>query len=122
VTFRNEDGRELFDLPDAPRPDPDTPAPPRLVPEYDNLLLSHADRSHVIVAGYRERIFTRGAALVDGFVVGAWRFRKERAVTRLELELFEAIKKRDRDALVRESNEMLAFVAPDARSLSIEFV
>jgi Winged helix DNA-binding domain len=76
--FRGEDGAELLDLPDAPRPDPDTPAPPRFLPEYDNLLLSHADRSRVIPhtrpvplpAGNGS---TQGTVLFDGRWQGMWR-------------------------------------------------
>ena len=71
-------GRELFDLPDAPRPDPDTPAPPRFLPEYDNVLIGHADRSRIIPAGRRIPLppgngATRGTILVDGMFAGEWR-------------------------------------------------
>ena len=70
--FRDERGRELLDLPDAPRPDPATPAPPRFLPEYDNALLSHADRSRVVAAEVRARLAAAigglgwGSVLVDG--------------------------------------------------------
>ena len=72
-TFRDERGRELFDLPDAPRPDPATPAPPRFLPEYDNALLSHADRSRVVPDEARARLSAAGgvgfgSVLVDGLL------------------------------------------------------
>ncbi|MGW5863203.1 winged helix DNA-binding domain-containing protein [Streptomyces sp. NPDC055239] len=77
-TFRDENsGVELFDLPDASRPDADTPAPARLLPEYDNLLLSHADRSRVVPPEYKGRTwkgnFSYSVFLVDGFLAGVWR-------------------------------------------------
>jgi hypothetical protein len=78
VTFRDERGRELFDLPDAPRPDPDTPAPVRFLPEYDNVLLSHDDRSRFVAAVDRALLGPVwstgcGAVLHDGAVRAVWR-------------------------------------------------
>ena len=75
--FQDERGRELFDLPHAPRPDADEEAPVRFLPEWDNLLLSHADRSRVIADAHRPAITTAnlrlpGTFLVDGFVAGTW--------------------------------------------------
>ncbi len=78
ATFRDDHDRELFDLPDAPRPDPETPAPPRFLPEYDNVLIGHADRSRIIPAGRRIPLpagngATRGTVLLDGMFAGEWR-------------------------------------------------
>ena len=76
-------GRELFDLPDAPRPDPDTPAPPRFLPEYDNVLLGHADRSRIIPPGRSIPLppgngASMGTILVDGMYAGTWRIARSR--------------------------------------------
>jgi hypothetical protein len=75
--FADEQGRELFDLPDAPRPPAATPAPVRLLAPYDNVLLAHADRSRVVPEQYRVRLKSKnavvpGTVLVDGFVRGLW--------------------------------------------------
>jgi hypothetical protein len=113
-SFRGEDGRELFDLPDAPRPDPATPAPPRFLPEYDNVLLGHADRRRIIADDDRARIFTRGALLVDGFVRARWRLRTSRRTATLEIETFGTIGRRPWAAVEREGRRLLAFAAPGA--------
>lgn len=80
-TFRGPEGQTLYDLPDAPRPFADTPAPPRLLPEYDNLLLSHKDRSRV--TGNRPVPLppgngaAAGTFLVDGMWQGTWQIRDQ---------------------------------------------
>ena len=101
LTFRDEDGVELFDLPDAPRPGPDIPAPPRFLPEYDNLLLSHADRTRFITGGEAVPLqpgmgARYGTLLVDGVFRGTWRItlqHDERAI--LDVEPFERLTERD---------------------------
>jgi hypothetical protein len=77
--FTTADGQELYDLPDAPRPDPETPAPPRFLPEYDNVVFSHHDRSRILDAGRRIPLppgagARTGTFLVDGRVAGTWRW------------------------------------------------
>jgi len=120
-TFRDPDGKELFDLPDAPLPDPDTPAPPRFLPEYDNVVLGHADRSR-ITAGAAGRWPTDGLhwspMLVDGFVGGVWRLAGDRRSTTLLARPFEPLP--DAAALVAEGERLLAFLAPDADDRRVE--
>ena len=109
--FRDEAGNELFDLPDAPRPDADTPAPPRFLPEYDNLLLSHADRTRVIAVEHREPVGGRGALLVDGLVVGTWRIERGGGAAGLLVELFRRLSGPEADAVTAEGARLLAFAA-----------
>src|ERR671939_1118829 len=102
--FRDEQGKELFDLPDAPRSDPDTPAPPRFLPEFDNLILSHADRSRIIANDHRKVIASRNGmvpatVLIDGFVRGMWKTERTRGKATLVIESFEPLSKKDCDAL-----------------------
>jgi hypothetical protein len=119
-SFRDEGGHELFDLPDAPRPDPDTPAPPRFLPEYDNALLSHADRARIIAADHRERVFMKGALLVDGFVRGSWKIGRARGrCASLQIELFARLARGDRAEVVEEGDRLLAFAAPGAEKREV---
>jgi hypothetical protein len=116
--FRDERGRELFDLPDAPRPGPDTPAPVRLVAEFDNLILSHADRARVVSDDNRLRLQRRngifpGTVLLDGFVGGTWRLTRPRRTAVLTVELFGPVRSRDRDAVGDEAQRLLRFAAAD---------
>jgi hypothetical protein len=122
VTFRDDNGAELFDLPDAPRPDPDLPAPPRFLPEYDNLLLSHADRTRVIADEHRPVVFTKGTVLVDGFVRGTWKINREQGAAHLIVEPFKRLSKPDRTALADEGAWLLNAAAPDAQDHDIRFV
>jgi Winged helix DNA-binding domain len=125
-TFSDEQGRELFDQPDVPRPDPDTPAPARLVAEFDNLILSHADRSRVISEPDRQRLYSRngifpGTVLIDGFVSGMWRLTTGRGATALTVEMFRPVSGHDRDAITAEGERLLEFASPGSPDDEIRF-
>ena len=124
--FRDEAGRELFDLPDAPRPDPETPAPVRFIADYDNLLLSHADRSRFI--GDVERAaFTYqdgpipGRLLLGGMALGQWHLRRDKGSATAVLRLVRALSSDHEAAVSIEAHAMLHFIAPDASMHSVEF-
>jgi len=110
--FRDEAGRELIDLPAAPRPAGETPAPPRLLPRFDNLTLSHADRSRVIADEHRRRIVRAAEVdavfLVDGFVAGRWKLTRGR----LTLEPFGRLAATARRALEAEAERLAEAARP----------
>jgi hypothetical protein len=109
-TFRDDRGRELFDVADGPLPEGDTPAPPRLLAPFDNVILGHDDRSRIIGDEHRTHLFRdrlMRAFLVDGFVAGTWRFNGDA----VELEPFGPLRKSDRTALDAEAQRLREFLA-----------
>jgi len=121
--FRDAKDRELFDLPDAPRPSGDTVAPVRFLPEWDNLLLAFADRSHVIPDAHRritsKNLLLPATFLVDGFVAGTWKVERKAKTAVLVLTPFEAIAKMWIGALEEEGDALLQFVEPDAAARQV---
>ena len=118
VVFRDERGRELFDLPDAPRPDPDLPAPPRFLYNFENMLLSYADRSRAIDPERVRHIAVRAneaisTFLVDGFVAGTWKVERERDRASLVIRPLVPLTRDDERALLDEGEALLAFLAGD---------
>jgi len=116
--FRDEDGRELLDLPRAPRPGEDAPAPVRFLPEYDNLMLGHADRRRVVSDVHRARMTTRnliipGTVLVDGFVAGLWKATRTKETSRVEVEPL-GLPRAARAAVLEEGEALARFLEPDA--------
>jgi hypothetical protein len=115
--FTGPDGGDLLDLPDAPRPDGEsTPAPPRFLPEYDNLLLSFADRSRVIPHGRPVPLppgngASTGTLLVDGFWQADWTITRDRDLAVLDVRPFTALGG-SHDAIAAEGDRLLAFAAP----------
>jgi hypothetical protein len=128
-TYRDESGRELFDRADTESPglpDADVPAPVRLLAEFDNLTLSHADRTRVIADEHRRRIAKRngmvpGMVLVDGFVQGVWKATCRGGSTTLRVEPFGRLSRRDRDAVRAEGAALLAFLGAEADSSEVVF-
>lgn len=118
--YRDDAGRELLDVPGGVFADPATPAPVRFLPEFDNALLSHADRSRITGDGtWGTAYFHRGAFTVDGFLAGAWRVTRSRGAAQMEVEPFRSLAPRDRDEVGAEAEALLAFLAADAGTRSV---
>lgn len=125
-TVRDESGRELFDVPDAPWPDANTPAPARLLPVYDNILLGHADRTRILAGNVahtrlmpeRMTFFAGpdadyGSFLVDGFRAGIYKIVPDAArVPTLTIQCFVRLSKAHLDAVVAEAERAAAFLMP----------
>jgi hypothetical protein len=115
-------GRELFDLPGAPRPDPDLPAPVRFLPEYDNILLGHADRSRIVADRHQGALFIGVPTfLIDGFVAGAWKLKLQRGRATLRLTPYQRFDQRDKIAVTAEATALLDFVASDVSRHDVEW-
>ncbi|KFK87454.1 hypothetical protein IX27_23410 [Streptomyces sp. JS01] len=124
LTFRDERGVELFDLPNAPRPDPETPAPPRFLPEFDNVLLGHADRTRVIPEVNKGRNGkgnqTYGSVLVDGFLDALWRVDREGGMAVLTVQTLRKPTRAQRTEITEEAARMLT-VMTDATDHDVRF-
>ena len=122
--FRDGRGTELFDLPSAPRPQPDTPVLPRFLPEYDNLLVSHADRSRIVAKADRARIMVDareivGTVLVDGFAGGTWKIHRKGGRALLAVAPFARVARAQAAAMAEEGERLLAFTDGDASAREV---
>ncbi len=113
--FHDDAGQELFDLDDAPRPRADTPAPPRFLPEFDNLLLSHANRTRVVRPEHRAPVWDGrmllGTVLIDGFAGARWKIVRARRSATIVIQPFVRLSAAERTALLEEGERLSAFVA-----------
>ena len=126
LTFRDEKGRELFDLKRAPRPPAETPAPVRFLPDFDNVILSHADRTRVIAKSHSDNLKSPNGIgvptfLVDGLIAGRWKLTRDKTSATLELKAFVKLPASARDAVEEEGADLLAFMEPEAEKRRVRF-
>ncbi|GAA3235859.1 winged helix DNA-binding domain-containing protein [Actinocorallia longicatena] len=127
-TFTTEEGKVLYDLPDAPRPDPETPAPVRLLPDYDNVLISFADRSRTGTIGTEQSVKAwpehgpvPGTVLLDGTVQATWSLARAAKTSTLTITPFRPLTAAERTEIEPEAAAFLAFQAPnDAHDLRFD--
>ncbi|MEA2426221.1 MAG: hypothetical protein QOH13_2631 [Thermoleophilaceae bacterium] len=125
-TFRDEAGRQLFDVLDAPLPDEGTPAPARFLPVFDNTLLAHKDRSRVVPGEFRQLVSIMpsgltGTLLLDGFVAAGWKLERKRGAVTVVIAEFRPLTKKERRALEPEADALMRFAEPDADTRAIHF-
>jgi len=119
--FRDQRDRKLLDVEEAPLPDPDTPAPPRFLPAFDNAVLAYDDRSRIIDDAHRGLSVTGARfVLVDGRVAATWTLAGDGDVAKLRATLLGPLAPADRDAVVEEGERLLGFLASDAGTRRVE--
>jgi hypothetical protein len=124
--FRDTDGRHLVDVAEAPRPDPDVPAPVRFLPEFDNLLLAYGDRTRMMTAETRRRVCVADAVaptvLVDGVVRGTWAIARAGDAATLTVTPLVRLSPAEGDAVAAEGAELLSFAARDAEARDVRIL
>jgi winged helix DNA-binding protein len=127
LTFRDEHGKELFDLPDAPRPDPQVPSPARFLGEYDNVLLGHADRRRIVPEDFPwEAMLAPGRfvnnLLVHGMLRATWWIEREgKRRASLAIRPFRQLSTAEREDVAAEAERMIVFAAADAEIRDVRF-
>jgi len=122
-TFRDEGGRELFDVEDGVIADPDLAVPIRFLPQYDNVFLSHDDRSRILVGGVKvEDLVWKGGVLIDGYVGAAWRIRRDKKAATMTVTLYVPVTGVQGAEIEAEGKRLFSFLAPDAGSREIQLV
>jgi winged helix DNA-binding protein len=120
--FADERGRELIDLPRAPRPAADIAAPARFLARFDAAILGHAapERTRILPEEYRKAVIFSAEVwptfLVDGLVAGRWAVAVRPKEAVLELKPFKALARADRAALVEEGEKLVRFYAPESKT------
>lgn len=116
----------LLDLPGTPRPDGDVEAPARFLPEFDSLLLAHADRTRIVADEHRPGLVTknlrvRAVFLWDGFAAGTWEVKATKKLATMTLQPFAKLPREARKPLVEEGERLLRFAEPDAADVRVDF-
>lgn len=125
-SYENEAGKVLYDVPDGERPLADTPALVRYLPEYDNILIAHADRTRILPEEHYKKVFlsaarVRSTILVDGMVSGAWKIATKGKIATLTIEPFVPLRSEIRSHLEEEGQKLLTFVDDEAHEYQVEF-
>jgi hypothetical protein len=126
VRYEDENGKELLDLPDKPLADENTPAPVRFMPEYDNLVIAHKDRTRILADEDYKKVFLSAArvlstVLVDGFVAGTWTIQREKKAATLTISPFRPFDEATCKALTEEGERLVRFIEDEAETVTVTF-
>jgi hypothetical protein len=124
--FADEHKRTLYDLPRAPRPDPEMPAPVRFLPRYDEVLIAYQHRDRVMPERHRPRVYSKNAiveavVLIDGFGAATWGVERSKGEAIVRIEPFSRLSPADRTDAAAEGERLARFLAPDAKTHGVRF-